>query len=577
MGPIAFREMAADGCATIDLEEIFLMQKQPEPRVFDVLASTFIRENVETCFALLGDANMNWATRLSEKGCRMVYVRHEHCALAAAMAYARKSGDVGVATVTCGPGLTQLMTALPAAVRAHLPVVVFAGEAPLKSGWYNQAIDQAPLVTATGAAYHSLHMPERMPVAIRDAFLQARKERRPVVIGIPFDLQNRAWNGPVELPTPSHKLLPQLAPLEPNPGDVADAARLIETSDRVVVIAGLGAVEAEAGAACRALAARTGGLLATSLPARGLFHDDPYCIGISGSYTTEVGLEYLAEADLIVAVGCSLAFHLGGGGQLWPNAKVLHVDVEPLAVSQAQEVASHHLRADARLGVEALTARLPERQTTWRSEAIATRIRETKPDSQVFEVEPGLLDPSDVTEALEAALPIDWEMVNSSGHCSGFFAQMPSRPQERFLTIREFGAIGNGTSFAMGVAAARPDRTVVLFDGDGSFLMNIQELETIRRHGMNILIVVMNDGAYGSEVHKLRSEGLSEEGSVFGYSDFAGIARGFGLQGKTVTDLDEVPKLVAEFAEIGGAAVWDFQVSDKVLSSVIRRSHPPRK
>ena len=109
----------------------------------------------------------------------MIYVRHEHCAVAAAMAYARKSGDVGVATVTCGPGVTQVITALPAAVRAHLPLVLFAGEAPLKSGWYNQEIDQAPLIHATGAAYHRLHMPERMPLAVRDAFLQARRERRP--------------------------------------------------------------------------------------------------------------------------------------------------------------------------------------------------------------------------------------------------------------------------------------------------------------------------------------------------------------------------------------------------------------
>ena len=109
------------------------------------------QEGVDTCFALLGDANMSWATRLAEQGCRMIYVRHEHCAVAAAMAFARKSGKIGVATVTCGPGLTQLMTVLPAAVRARLPLVVFAGEAPLKTGWYNQAIHQAPFVTATGA------------------------------------------------------------------------------------------------------------------------------------------------------------------------------------------------------------------------------------------------------------------------------------------------------------------------------------------------------------------------------------------------------------------------------------------
>src|SRR5204863_7925589 len=202
----------------------------------------------------------------------------------------------------------------------------------------------------------------------------------------------------------------------------------------------------------------TGGLLSTTLPARGLFHDDPFCVGISGSFTPEAGLEYLAQADFVVAVGCWLAYHAGGGGQLWPKAKMLQVDIDPVAVSQGQEVARHHLRADARLGVEALTAALPARidgrSRNWRSDAMAARIRDSKPDSQVFEIEPGLLDPREVVAALEKALPQDWEMVNSSGHCSWFFAQMPSRPQERFFTLREFGAIGNGLPFAMGVAAA---------------------------------------------------------------------------------------------------------------------------
>jgi thiamine pyrophosphate-dependent acetolactate synthase large subunit-like protein len=542
--------------------------------VFDILAQAFTQEGVKTCFALLGDANMNWAARLMEQGCRMIYVRHEHCALAAAMAYARKNSEVGVASVTCGPGVTQLITALPAAVRAHLPVVVFAGEAPLKSGWYNQEIDQAPLITATGAAYRRLHMVERMPVEIRDAFLQARRERRPVVIGVPFDLQARPWEGTEKLPKPSHELLPRPSPIPPHPDDVAKAVRLLVGAERVVVFAGLGAVEAGAGPACRALAAKTGGLLSTTLPARGLFHDDPFCIGISGSFTPEVGLELLKEADLVVAVGCSLAYHAGGGGQLWPKAKMLQIDIDPVAVSQGQEVARHHLRADARLGVETLTAALPARSGSWRNDAMAARIRDTKPDSMQFEIAPGLLDPRDVVEALEKALPQDWEMVNSGGHCSWFFAQMPSRPQEKFLTIREFGAIGNGISFAMGVAAARPDETIVLFDGDGSLMMHVQELETIRRHGLRILIVVMNDGAYGSEVHKLRSEGMPEDGSVFGYNDFAGIARGFGLAGKTFRKLDDLPKLVAEFATSGGGAVWDFHVSDKVLSPSIRRAHP---
>ena len=93
-------------------------------------------------------------------------------------------------------------------------------------------------------------MPERMPVAIRDAFLQARRERRPVVIGIPFDLQARPWDGPADLPKPSRELLPRPSPMPPHPADVAKAAQLIAGAERIVVLGGLGAVESGAGAAC---------------------------------------------------------------------------------------------------------------------------------------------------------------------------------------------------------------------------------------------------------------------------------------------------------------------------------------
>ena len=153
---------------------------------------------------------------------------------------------------------------------------------------------------------------------------------------------------------------------------------------------------------------------------------------------------------------------------------------------------------------------------------------------------------------------------------------MPSRTNKHFLTIREYGAIGNGTSFAIGVAAARPDSRVVLFDGDGSVLMHIQELETMHRHNMRILIVVMNDGAYGSEIHKLRSEGLSETGAAFGFADLAGIARGFGLHGQTITDVSQIPAALEELEHIEGPALWDLRVSDKVISRITRQAHPQR-
>ena len=279
------------------------------------------------------------------------------------------------------------------------------------------------------------------------------------------------------------------------------------------------------------------------------------------------------KADLVIAAGGRLAQHNTDKGRLWPQAEVLRIDTAPSAVSQGAVVARHHLRADARLGIEALAAAVTPRDG-WRSPRLARFIADTPADTAVFAPEPGLHDPRDVVARLDAALPGGWEMVNSSGHCSFYFAQMPGRPQERFLTIREFGAIGNGVSYAIGVAVARPGTPVVLFDGDGSLLMHVQELETIRRLGLNILICVLNDGAYGSEIHKLRDDGLPDEGAVFGRTDLAAVARGFGIGGEHVTDLAALPDLVARFAETGGAAVWDFPVSDRVASPVIRRAHP---
>ena len=541
--------------------------------VFDLLARAVAQEASSACFSLMGDANMNFATRLGEAGVRLIHVRHEHCAVAAAMAHARKSGEVGLATVTCGPGLTQLMTALPAAVRARIPLVVFAGEAPLKSAWYNQAIDQSPFVTATGAAYVPLHWPARMAEGVRDAFLQARMERRPVVLGVPFDLQALPAPGGA-LPVPSRDLMPKVSPMPPNPEDVARAAAMIGQARRIVVMAGLGAVEAGAGDACRQLAETCDGLLAATLPARGVFAGEAFNLNVAGGFASQIARECFAEADLIVAVGASMTHHNADGGKLWPKAQVLQIDTAPATVVQGRVAAHAHLRADARLGVEALIAALAPRPADWRSPALAGRIAEEPADPMPYPAEPGLHDPRDAVAALEAALPGDWQMVNSSGHCSYFFAHMPSRPQEKFLTIREFGAIGNGISFAMGVAVARPDEVVVLFDGDGSLMMHIQELETIARHGLRILIVVLNDGAYGSEIHKLRSEGLSDEGAIFGRTDLAAIARGFGIGGETVRDLSVLPDLVARFAATGGAAVWDVPVSDRVASPVIRRAHP---
>jgi len=558
-----------------------------ESKTYEVLASVFIAQGIKTCFALLGDANMNWAAAMAAQGCEFTYVRHEHCAVAAAMAYSRTTNQVGVASVTCGPGLTQIMTALPAAVRAHIPMVIFAGEAPVKSAWYNQAIDQKPFVDACGAHYVRLQHQKSMRTQIRDAFVLTTAKQCPVVIAVPMDLQNETWLESLErLPT-AHELSPIAAPLVPATENLHTAAARINQARKIILMAGLGAVKANAGPACQALASRLGALLATTLPARGLFYEDAYCIGVAGGFSSVVARRYLQEADLIVAIGTSLASHNSDNGKLFSADNVLHIDIEPTAISQGREAAKYHLCCDAKLGCAALSQLLPQRDKTsdnyWRSDLIASEIKATPADDEEFAIEPGLLDPREVVSALDELIPPSWYSVNSSGHCSCFFAQMKNRPADKFLTIREFGAIGNGLSFAMGVAIAKPEERVVLFDGDGSLLMHIQELETIVRHNLNILIVVMNDGAYGSEVHKLRATGLPEQGAVFGRPDFAAIAQGFGATGATLTRLTDLPALIEKYGESDNGAiastgnsrlaVIDVHVSDKVVSSVIRRSH----
>ena len=148
---------------------------------------------------------------------------------------------------------------------------------------------------------------------------------------------------------------------------------------------------------------------------------------------------------------------------------------------------------------------------------------------------------------------------------------MRGRSSDHFLAIREFGAIGNGLSYAVGLAVARPDRPVVLIDGDGGFLMHVQELETIRRHKLKILFCILNDGAYGSEIHKLRADGLDDHGAIFGRGDIGQIARGFGLRGSIVEDLETVRALLAEHTRGSTSEVWDFHISDQVTSPVMRR------
>jgi thiamine pyrophosphate-dependent acetolactate synthase large subunit-like protein len=542
------------------------------PRIYEALARAFREEGVEVLFALLGDGNMHWATALTALGVRGIYARHEHCACAMATVYTNATGRIGVASVTCGPGLTQTMTQLAIGVRARIPFVMFAGESPYNVGFYNQHIEQGPLVRATGAHYIAAHSPQRITDYVRDAFLIAKTERLPVVLGVPLDLQQQALPKPFAY-TPSDAFIPRLAPMAPAPADVAAAVELIGRSPKVVVLAGRGALKSGAQLECERLADLCDGVLATTLPMRGLFDHHPFSVGISGGYARLAARQILKEADLVVAVGAGLLTpYTTDSGRLFAPGKILQIDTAPVGMKDGRQIAATAVRADAKAALTAIIAALPQGRTIsgWRSPALADRLADLTVDDARFDPQPGLLDPRDAVAAIDRCVPKEWDVVNSSGHCAFFTAQLRNRRPENFNVIREFGAIGNGLSYAIGVAAAKPDRTVVLLDGDGSLMMHAQELETLHRHGLRVLVCVLNDGAYGSEIHKMQADGISQEGGRHGRGDLAAVARGFGLQGCRITHVDQFAPALDAFQSGKGAMLWDIHIADNVTTPLMR-------
>ena len=539
---------------------------------FEVIADLFCQNGVETCFALLGDANMHWAGAMHERGVEFIYTRHEHAAVAAAAAYTRSSGKMGCASVTCGPGLTQIMTILPIAVRANIPIVIFAGEAPIGKPWYNQMIDQAPFVQACGAKYFALHNPDTIVPQINDAFRYATDSKSPAVIGVPFDLQKQ-WHDKHENLMLCEDIVSDPVSHDISANEIAVVAEKIAAASRPIIIAGLGVVNAGAKQACITLAEQSGALLATTLPAKGLFHDQPFCLGVAGGYASEKAKVIFAKSDLVLGIGARLASHSFEGGQLTPDAFVVHLDVAPQTYVQGRHAADLLIKADAKYGANALSAVL-DRKMGWRTPTMkqVTSDALVLPDDSI--TPDGLLHPMAVIKQLADTIPATCHVVNTSGHCAYYAAQMNKHPQSHFTVIREFGAIGNGTSFAIGVATAFPNRQVVLIDGDGSFLMNVQELETIKRHNLNILIICLNDGGYGSEIHKLRADNASLAGSLFGRTDFAALAEGFGISGKRLTNLANMRDLFTEYQHGSTPTVWDVPISDRVASPVMKKAHP---
>jgi thiamine pyrophosphate-dependent acetolactate synthase large subunit-like protein len=547
--------------------------------VLDVLAQAILAEGVTAHYTLMGDANMHLATLMAQKHkLPTIHALHEHAAVAMADGHHRATGEVGFASVTCGPGFTQIITALTMAARGNIPLVVMVGDTPTNAAYHVQFLDPLPMTVATGAHYVPVRSLDRLLDNVREAFYVARVERRPVVLAIPMDLQKQRFPH-LFFYSPSTELVPAPQRPMPDPQIVERVVDMIAAAQRPIVLGGRGAARSGSGPALEALAEQCGALLATSLLGKGLFDHNPYSLGTAGAFAGDVARELYAEADLVIGVGAGLGHYTTEAGYLYPNARVVQIDTRPRGLYQGLRVADLHVCADAKAAAEAILARLKARGLSSngiRTPELARRLQaeNERPDTKEYPPAPNVVDPRAAMLEIDRVIPKDWDVAVGSAH---FFSialtHLRGRAPERYHVINDFGAIGSGPCAAIGLAAGRNDGKVLLIDGDGSLLMQIQEMDTIHRHGIRLLMVTLNDGAYASEAHKFRAQGLDPGEAIHGTRTLSAVADGFGLRGKTVTTLGQFDRLFAEHQASNTATLWDVHIDDRIPSKLFRRVH----
>jgi thiamine pyrophosphate-dependent acetolactate synthase large subunit-like protein len=519
--------------------------------VADAVGAALAQAGVRTVFGVVGSGNFHVTNALTAGGARFVAARHEGGAAVMADAYARLTGELGVLSVHQGPGLTNALTGITEAAKSRTPLLILAPAATNpRSNFY---LDDAALAAAVGA------VPVRLGSATAAADLAracrvAVAGRRTVLLSMPLDVL-AAPASPFTLPA-----VPPAPALVPQPEAVAALADALAAARRPVFLAGRGA--RRAGKEIKHLSERTGALLATSAVSRGLFHDAPFSLDVSGGFATPVAAELIRDADLLVGWGCALnMWTLRHGTLVGAGTTVVQVDLDPDALG------AHHridlgVTGDTAATATAVLAELDRRAggppppgewpLGYRSAEVAERLaREGRWRDVPYNEGPeeGRIDPRTLSIALDGMLPAQRTVAVDSGNFMGYPAMYLDVPDADGLVFTQaFQSIGLGLATAIGAAVARPDRLTVAALGDGGLLMSVADLETAVRLGLGLLVVVYDDEAYGAEVHHFGPDGYPLDHVTFPPADIAEIGRGFGCAAatvRTVADLDAVAAWLA--------------------------------
>lgn len=534
--------------------------------VYEAVGETLRRLGIETVFGLVGGGNYAMVDHMA-RNCGITYygARHEAAAVGMADGYARASGRLGVATVIQGPGLTNTLTALVEAAKSRTPLLLLAGDTPTGSLHGNQDVDQAAVAGSVGVGVQRSRGASWVVEDVVRAARRAEVERRPVLLSLTVDVQE----GECDLEdVPPLSAAPTLR-CRPSAVVIRQAADLLEEASKPVILGGRGAVLADARRPLEDLGDRIGTLFATSAQAKGLFVGNPFDLGIAGGFSSPLAVRLLAQADLVLSFGVSLNTWTTRHGTLVPpSARIVHFDAEAAAIGRVTPVALGAV-GDAAETAGALLDELELRGTQlegFRTTEMAEEISgfSWKDEIEDEGTEVGM-DPRSLMAALDRVLPAQRTVAVDSGHFMGFPAMHLSVPDPRgFVFAQAFQSVGLGLATGMGAAVARPERLAVVVIGDGGLMMSLGELDAAVHHELPLLVVVVNDAAYGAEVHHFESLGLPTDLARFRDRDLASVASAMGARGATVCTLGDLEHLKGWLSAPSGPMVLDCKVNPRV-------------
>ena len=548
-------------------------QRGRQVTVYQILAEDLRDFGVEAVFGLMSDDTADFAVTIDAIGIPFHGARHENIAIAMAEGYAEATGKLGVAVVGRGPATANGLHGAVFASRTGSKVLIIYGEMPVPGYARNsigpdyKGFDANGVLNAAGLQSFVATSAAAARPAQADAVAAAMRGTA-VTLRLPTNVQLARIAVAEDDPGP---VLPPPAPppAAARPQAIDAAVALLAQAKRPLIIGGYGAHRSGASAALRQLGDRLGALLVTSARAKDLFLGHPFNLGILGSFSHSAARRLIDQADCVLCFGAGLNFLTMSFGHSLPEAPLIQVDAVRASIGQ-WTTADIAVVGDARLAAEQLLDRLPERAAADKP-FHADEVRQFLADFDMAEdFEPAntarTLDPRALAVALDRMLPAKRNMIYDGGNFLGVVPYFSTPGPGHFKMTNTFASIGLSFGAALGFAKARPDETTVLVIGDGGFAMTMGELETVVREDLPLVIVLMNDCAYGAELHFLRMHQLPVSKSLFPDVDYAPVAEAFGYRTATVRTLDEVEALAPMLREPDGPIFIDCKINAEVAA-----------